>query len=97
MGLGRNVPVQVTNNTAKSRFESKEDGETAILDYLVSGNRIALTHTRVPEAIEHRGIGTDLVETAIAYAREHHLKIDPQCAFAAKYFAEHPEHQLLLA
>jgi uncharacterized protein len=92
-----NMPPSVTNNTAENRFESTVDNETAVLTYEISGNRIALTHTRVPKAIEHRGIGTNLVETAIAYARAHHLKIDPQCAFAAKYFAEHPEHQPLLA
>jgi uncharacterized protein len=91
------MTIPVTNNTAENRFERIEDGETAVLTYEISGNRIALTHTRVPKAIEHRGIGTDLVEAAIAYAQQHHLKIDPQCAFAAKYFAEHPEHQSLLA
>ena len=90
------MPEPVTNNTAESRFQTTVDGETAVLTYEISGNTIALTHTRVPKAIERRGIGTGLVEAAIAYAREHHLKIDPQCAFAAKYIAEHPEYQSLL-
>jgi predicted GNAT family acetyltransferase len=91
------MPLQVTNNTKQNCFESTLDGETAVLTYEIKGNRITLTHTRVPKAIENRGVGTNLVEAALSFAREHHLQVIPECPFVAKYIAEHSEHQSLLA
>ncbi|MBB6146225.1 hypothetical protein HNQ77_004197 [Silvibacterium bohemicum] len=91
------APIKVTNNQQSSRFESEAEGHTAVLAYEIGGNRITLTHTRVPEAIAGRGIGTALVEAALSFAREHHFQVEPQCPFAAKYFAGHPEYQSLLA
>ena len=54
------------------------------------------THTEVPEAHEGQGIGTALIEHALASARERGLKVIPICPFFAAYMKKHSEVQDLL-
>lgn len=49
------------------------------------------THTIVPPAIGGRGIAALLVERLIADAREQAFRIEPQCSYVAKKFAENPD------
>ena len=83
--------VQVTNNTAESRFEVNLEGETAFAEYRLVQDGIILPHTLVPEAFEGKGVGGALAKTALAYAREHKLKVIPLCPFIAGYITKHPE------
>ena len=91
-------PMPVTNNTAENRFELEKDGHLAILDYIRAGeHRIAYVHTEVPRAVEGQGLGTQLIEAALDFARENNLKVIPSCPFVAAYFQEHKEVRDLLA
>ena len=83
--------VQVTNNTAESRFEVNLDGETAFAEYRLVDHGMILPHTVVPEAFEGKGVGSALAKTALGYAREHELKVIPLCTFMAGYISKHPE------
>lgn len=87
----------VIDNAAEQCFETEVDGERAIAAYRVDGDVIAFTHTAVPDAVRHRGIGTALVEAGLAAARTHGQKVVPQCAMFAAYMKEHPETHDLLA
>ena len=86
----------VIHNQAANRFEVKVDGNLAVLEYIRRGERIAFTHTLVPTAIEGRGLGSQLVETGLNYARENNLKVRSTCWFVSKYIRMHPEYQDLL-
>lgn len=75
----------VSLNAAEHRFEVAVDGQLAIAEYTMpSASLMRLTHTVVPKALEGRGI-------AGAHAREHRLKIDPQCPYMRAYMEKHPE------
>jgi predicted GNAT family acetyltransferase len=87
----------VRDNSALSRLESQLGEEVAFAEYRLEGNTITFTHTRVPEALRGRGIGTQLIEAGLSLARERNLKVIPQCPFFAAYIRAHPETQELLA
>ena len=72
------------------------DGSIAIAEYTLPAGKIMFTHTEVPEAHEGKGIGTMLIEFALAAARERGLKVIPICPFFAAYMQEHADVQDLL-
>lgn len=86
----------VHHNSADSRFEVTEDGETAFAAYRLDGDTITFTHTMVPPAIEGRGIASRLIKAALADARARGLTVIAQCSFVAGYIERHPEYRDLL-
>lgn len=86
----------IVHNEADHRFEITVDGHFAVLEYIRRGERIVFTHTLVPPAIGGRGLGSQLVETGLNYARENNLKVKSTCWFVSKYIRMHPEYQDLL-
>ena len=87
----------VRDNPDKHRFEiDLGDGSFAIAEYTLPAGKIMFTHTEVPEAHERQGIGTMLIEHALAAARERGLKVIPICPFFAAYMKKHVEVQDLL-
>ena len=87
----------VVDNQAESQFELVVDGETALAAYRREGDRIAFTHTEVPEALEGQGVGSRLIAGALADVRERGLKVVPLCSFVRHYIETHAEAQDLLA
>ena len=86
----------VTHTATGNRFESIVDGESAILLYQQSPGSITFVSTRVPPAIEGRGVGSTLARAGLEYAREHSLTVVPQCPFVRAYIEQHPEYKSLL-
>lgn len=82
---------QVVNNSEKFRFEVVSGALISKLDYRLGRDRIALVHTEVPEELQGQGIGSDLVRTALEFAREKELTVLPYCPFVAAYLERHPE------
>ena len=78
----------MTNNEAENRYELTVDGETAVAEYRMEGDTIVFTHTVVPKAIDGEGVGTRLVEAALADARGKGLTVNPQCPFVAHVVEE---------
>jgi predicted GNAT family acetyltransferase len=89
--------LEVQDNREEHRFEAKLADGMAIAAYSLGNGIITFTHTEVPQAYEGRGIGTALVEAALADVRKRGLKVVPRCAFFATYFERHPEVRDLLA
>ena len=87
----------VTDNRAERRFEADIDGQQAIAAYRIDGDVMTFTHTAVPDAVQHHGVGTALVEAGLAAARREGWKVVPQCAMFAAYMERHPETRDLLA
>jgi predicted GNAT family acetyltransferase len=87
----------VRDNPGKHRFEiDLGDGTFAIAEYTLPAVKIMFTHTEVPEAHGGKGLGTLLIRTALASARERGLRVIPICPFFAAYIRNHPEEQDLL-
>lgn len=87
----------VRDNRAEQEFELEVDGHRAVAAYQREGDRIVFTHTKVPHAIEGRGVGSKLIRAALDSARDQGLKVVPQCPFVATYIERHPEYRDLLA
>jgi len=78
------------------RFELERDGRVASLQYTVAGHVLALLHTEIPDALRGSGIASTLAQTALDWARDHHLKVDVVCPFVAAFLETHPEYSDLV-
>jgi predicted GNAT family acetyltransferase len=88
---------EVRDNPQRHRFEiDLGDGSFAFAEYTLPEGKIIFTHTEVPPEHEGQGLGTRLIEAALAAARERGLKVIPICPFFAAYMQRHPEVQDLL-
>jgi predicted GNAT family acetyltransferase len=78
------MDIQHSRNDQGGKFYIDEQGESATeLVYKMSGpQKMIIEHTEVGEEYEGRGIGKQLVAAAVAYARQHSMKILPMCPFA---------------
>lgn len=88
--------LKIINNPARNRFEAVVDGQLAIIQYNQGDGYIVFAHTEVPEAVEGRGIGSQLVKFALTFAEENSLQVMPLCSFVAAYIRRHPEYRKLL-
>lgn len=95
----RTMDIQRQEHLKKGAFFIDEGGEwIAELTYTrTDENTIVIDHTEVDPKLRGENIGEDLVEAAVAYAREEGLKIKIQCPFAQKVFDAKPEYQDVLA
>jgi len=60
-------------------------------------DKMIIEHTEVDESLEGKGVGKQLVATAVEYARTHNLKIIPLCPFTKKVIDRTKEFQDVLA
>ena len=91
------MTIEQFNRTEKGHFKATEgDKEAGIMTYSVTGeNTITIEHTVGNP--EFKGVGLQLLDRAVAYARANSLKIVPQCPFAQKMFDRKPEIHDVLA
>ena len=82
---------EVIHNPEANRFEIQIDRQVAVLQYHLRGDTILFTHTRVPEELGGRGMGTRLVRAGLEYARRKGLKVDSNCWFVDQYLSKHPQ------
>lgn len=86
----------VINNAARQRYELHADGGVAVAYYEARGQKIAFTHTVVPERLQGRGLASILIKAALADVRERGLKVIAECLFVARYIERHPEERDML-
>ena len=93
------MEIKRTENRNQGEFYIEENGkQIALMTYKKSGeNEITIDHTEVDESLQGNGVGKDIVEAGVKYARENDLKIVPSCPFAKKVINEKPEFQDVLA
>ncbi|HEV2130677.1 MAG TPA: GNAT family N-acetyltransferase [Longimicrobiaceae bacterium] len=91
--------MSLIHDRAASRFRLPlEDGGEAIIEYAErDSGTLDLLHTEVPPPSQGEGIGSEIVEQVLRYARDHDLRIVPSCPFVAAYLQEHPEYRDLVA
>jgi predicted GNAT family acetyltransferase len=88
--------VAVVDNPGESRFEARTPEGLALLTYERREGRLFLLHTEVPDALEGRGVGSQLVRTALDQARTEGARVVPYCAFVQAYLQRHPEYRELV-
>lgn len=67
----------------------------AHLDFNEQGEEMVITSTVVAPDQRGEGLGTELIDYAVNYARKHKLKIDPVCPFAREVIDHTPEYQIV--
>ncbi|HEX3844786.1 MAG TPA: GNAT family N-acetyltransferase [Steroidobacteraceae bacterium] len=88
----------VRDNSERRRYELEVDGGIAFIDYRRNGEVVTLTHAEVPHALRGGGVGSELVQGALALARQRGDTVVPLCSFVEHYLRRHPEaHDLLAA
>lgn len=72
----------------KGIFFVGQDGaiEAELVYNIPSEGKMIIEHTEVGDSLAGKGVGKELVETAVEYARTHHIKIIPMCPFAKSLF-----------
>lgn len=91
MESAKNSEPAVRDNADKHRFEIEIDGYLALADYRIADGVMDLYHTESPQALAGRGVGSNLIRTALLSARAQGLKVRPTCSFVAAYMRRHPE------
>ena len=86
----------VVNNAAASRFELTTEGRTAVLEYVLAGNRLRLMHTEVPPELRGRNYAEVLARAGLDYARGNGLRVVPFCPFVRAFLQRHPEYESVL-
>jgi len=92
------MDVQHKGNNQRGHFFIEKDGrEIAALSYIFAGNdKFIIEYTEVHPSFGGLGIGKQLVETAVHFAREHKYKIIPHCPYAKAVFGKTPEYNDVL-
>ena len=93
------MEIQRKETEDKGKFFIEENEiQLALMTYKKSGEGvITIDHTEVDSNHRGEGLGEDLVEAGVEYARENNLKIVPTCVFAKKVIDRKPEFQDVLA
>jgi predicted GNAT family acetyltransferase len=92
------VPHHLEDNEELSRYELIEDGHVlAVADYRVVGDVVVVPYTEVDPALRGNGVGAVLVQATLDAIREDGHRVVPQCWYVARFIAEHPDYQDLVA
>jgi len=84
----KSMEVQHHENDQRGAFIIPENGERlGELTYVWQGeDKFAIDHTWVSPAARGRGVARELLDAAVAYAREKQVKIIPVCSYVATMF-----------
>ncbi|WP_297985129.1 GNAT family N-acetyltransferase [uncultured Chryseobacterium sp.] len=91
--------TEVKHNETDKNFEVFQDGKHAgLMTYTWAGDdKFIIDHTEVDEEYGGLGLGKQLVEAAVNFARDKGIKIIPLCPFAKKTIDKNPEFQDVLS
>ncbi|MFN8277840.1 MAG: GNAT family N-acetyltransferase [Chitinophagales bacterium] len=92
------MTVLQENAATRGKFYILHDGaEAAAMTYTWSGpDRIIIDHTEVSDVLRGTGAGKQMVAQAVAFARDHHIRILPLCPFAKSVFDKEVEFRDVL-
>lgn len=78
-------------------FIEENDEWIAEMTYAREGARkMVIDHTEVDASLKGKGVGKQLVEAAVKYARENNLLIKATCSFARKVLEGNEEYEDVL-
>jgi uncharacterized protein len=82
--------LQIKHDSHASRLTVELEGHTGQLDYVLAGNVMSITHTRVPSAIGGRGVAAELMRSALDLAASNKWTVNAVCSYAIAYMKRHP-------
>lgn len=84
--------MPIKHDAENQEFTTSRDGHDGELAYSRPREGVIdFTHTFVDEALRGQGVADELARTALAFAREHHLKVKTSCTFMAGFVKRHHE------
>lgn len=89
--------IPLIQNKEMQQFEMHINSSTALVAYEEKGDKYALIHTEVPEALEGKGIASILVLKVLNFIEAEGRKIIPLCPYVKSYLKKHPEWERIVA
>jgi low affinity Fe/Cu permease/predicted GNAT family acetyltransferase len=86
---------EVTENTAKGRFELEVEGHTALIAWRVENGVKVLHHTEVPEALGGKGVGGRLAQGVFDLLKARGEKVRVTCPFLVKWLDRNPDYKAI--
>lgn len=92
------MQIQHHKKEGHGKFFIEQDGTViAKMTYSVpQAGQMVIRHTEVKEELRGQDLGHALVVEAVAYARQHNIKIVPVCRFAKAVFEREPDYSDVL-
>ncbi|WGH76061.1 GNAT family N-acetyltransferase [Tenacibaculum tangerinum] len=92
------MQVKQEDNGKKGEFfVEKENKKVAMMTYTwAEDDKIIIDHTEVAPSLRGKGIGEELVEASINFARNKNIKIVPLCPFVKSVIDATPEYSDVL-
>ena len=90
------MAYELTDNQDKKQYEIQVDGKTVRLEYIKTTGKIFLTHTEVPQGLEGRGLGSQIIGQVLEEVKKNDWELVPMCPFVAGYIKKHPEWKALV-
>ena len=88
--------IAVSHNGPERRFETLVEGQFAVCEYELQGERVIFTHTFVPSQLRGRGVARKLVEVALQWAQANGKRVVPACSYVAAFIERRPEFKVLI-
>lgn len=88
--------LQLVDEPESRQFVVQVNGHRARMEYDRSGDRIFLTSSDVPKALEVYGISAILTEKVLAWTEAHKLKLVPMCPNVKAFLRRNTSWQRLL-
>ena len=85
--------IQRKQSDNKGIFYVETEGEVQaeMIYHMSSPEKMVIEHTEVGDELRGQNVGFKLVNAAVDYARQHHIKITVWCPFARKVFDKRPD------
>lgn len=88
--------LKIQHDLLGKLFFIRVKSSNAELHYERHGNEyINFTSTSVPKEFRNIGIGAQLAQAALEFARTQHLKVKATCSFMSHFLENHPEYDTL--
>ena len=81
------------HDKANQQFRLSVDQHIALVDYVMNGDKLMLTHSEVPVALRGQGVGKVLVDKTFEYLRDHHLQAHAVCSYIRVIAQRDPQWQ----
>ncbi len=90
------MEITLINNEEHKQYETVVEDHLSIVEYIVAQNKMYLTHTEVPPALNGKGVGSALVKAVLTDIEKKGMQLVPLCPFVAVYVKRHPEWMKLV-
>ena len=87
----KEIAIKFENND-RGAFVMEENNERlAEMVFARNGSNLIIYHTEVSDKLKGQGVGSQLLEKMVNFAREENLQVVPLCAYVHTQFKRHPE------